>query len=82
MIQAPLTPDSMARRSRSVNDSMSSTIVSPSKEIKMNKYLREVAEDEVPDNVFLGMHLNPGATRLNVIALLFSFYIANVSLMF
>ena len=48
----------------------------------MNKYLREVAEDEVPDNVFLGMHLNPGANRLNVIALLFSFYVANMMLQF
>ena len=48
-------------------------------ERKMNKYLREVAEDEVPDNVFLKMHLNPGATRLNVIALLFMFYVASLN---
>ena len=48
----------------------------------MNKYLKEVAEDEVPDNIFLKMHLNPGATRLNVIALLFSFFVANIMLMF
>ena len=63
-----------------MTDSMSSTIVSPLKEIKMNKYLKEVAEDEVPDNVFLGMHLNPGATRLNVVALLFAFYAAALNL--
>ena len=63
-----------------MTDSMSASIVSPLKELKMNKYLKEVAEDEVPDNVFLGMHLNPGATRLNVIALLFAFYAAALNL--
>ena len=48
-------------------------------ERKMNRYLKEVAEDEVPDNVFLKMNLNPGATRLNVIALLFSFYVSSLN---
>ena len=46
----------------------------------MNKYLKEVAEDEVPENVYLGMKLNPGVTRTNIIALLFAFYAINLNL--